>query len=62
MKCYENLCENNVTTFCILEPVYACEEHAVGDYFWELPSNECSDECPSTMGGSCACEKEKVNG
>ena len=30
-------CDKVATTYCIVEEnVYACDEHAVGDYFWEI--------------------------
>jgi hypothetical protein len=35
MKCTH--CPKEATTYCIVEEdTYACDEHAVGDYFWEL--------------------------
>jgi hypothetical protein len=62
MKCYWEKCEDKAVAYFIEDDVVACENHAVWNYFRYFQDDECGDECPSTMGGSCACEKEKVNG
>lgn len=37
LRCFKAGCEKSPTSYCILQDnIYACEDHLVGDYFWEL--------------------------